>query len=164
MGGGPVIFVTVGSMLPFDRLIRAADAWAPAAGQEVFAQIGNSGYKPLHMPFAKMLTPGEFTEKLRSACLVVAHAGMGTVISAMEAGKPIVVLPRRAADREVTTDHQIHTANWLKDKPGVLVAATEADLAPVIAKAMETLATAATRVPDSAPPELIARIRSFLGA
>lgn len=159
-----MIFVTVGSMLPFDRLIGAADAWAGATGHEVFAQIGNSRYEPRHMGFARMLTPGEFTQKLRSASLIVAHAGMGTVISAMEAGKPIVVVPRRAVDREVTTDHQIHTANWLKEKPGVYVAATDVNLASVIGSALVALGAAPTPLQDSAPPEFISRIRSFLNA
>lgn len=159
-----MIFVTVGSMLPFDRLVRAADAWAAATDHEVFAQIGDSRYQPRHMAYARMLTPGEFMQKLRAASLVVAHAGMGTVISAMEAGKPIVVVPRRAADREVTTDHQIHTANWLKEKPGIYVAATEADVPSVIGSALAALDAAPTPLQDSAPPEFISRIRSFLKA
>ena len=157
-----MIFVTVGSMLPFDRLIAATDAWAGTTGHEVFAQIGNSQYQPRHMRFAQMLTPGEFSERLRAATLIVAHAGMGTVISAMEAGKPIVVVPRMASAREVTTDHQIHTATWLKEKPGVYVAATESELAFVIGGALDALGAAPDPLQVSAPPEFVARIRSFL--
>jgi UDP-N-acetylglucosamine transferase subunit ALG13 len=149
-------------MLPFDRLIKAADDWTEATGATVFAQVGNGKYKPKHMEFAGMMAPEQFNIMLRSASLIVAHAGMGSVISAMEAGKPIVVLPRRAADREVTTDHQIHTANWLRSKPGVFVADTEADVAREIDKAIAASPDMKERLSDMAPPPLIARIKSFL--
>lgn len=157
-----MIFVTVGSSLPFDRLIQAADAWAAGTDRKVFAQTGEGVYTPRHMDFSSMLTPGEFSQRVRAASLIVAHAGMGTVISAMEAGKPIVVLPRRAADREVTTDHQIHTANWLRMKPGVFVADTEAQLAERIEAALSAAGAAPSVLNEIAPQELIGRIRGFL--
>jgi exopolysaccharide biosynthesis glucuronosyltransferase PssE len=149
-------------MLPFDRLIVVADAWAAATGHEVFAQIGNGQYEPQHMAFARMLTPGQFTAHLTTASVIVAHAGMGTVISAMEAGKPIVVMPRRAAKQEVTTDHQIHTANWLMTKPAVYVATTEANLASAIDRAVARPGGMPLPLQDCAPSQFIARIRDFL--
>lgn len=164
LGSSAVIFVTVGSMLPFDRLINAADEWAQTVDQEVFAQIGNSECVPRHMRFAKMLAPGEFTQKMRSASLIIAHAGMGSIISAMEAGKPIVVVPRRVADHEVTTDHQIHTASWLKTKEGVFVAPTESELSATVALALASIGAANLPLRDSAPQEFTARIRSFIDA
>ena len=46
-----MIFVTIGSMFPFDRLIRAMDAFAQAnPGTEILAQIGTGDYVPAHMP------------------------------------------------------------------------------------------------------------------
>ena len=61
---------------------------------------------------------------IAGARLVVAHAGVGSVVSAGEQGKPIVVLPRRAALGEHTSDHQVETIGWLRGKPGVHVAGT----------------------------------------
>jgi hypothetical protein len=41
LGSYFVIFVTIGSMFPFDRMIRVMDEWASKnANQDVFAQIG----------------------------------------------------------------------------------------------------------------------------
>jgi UDP-N-acetylglucosamine transferase subunit ALG13 len=157
-----VIFVTVGSMLPFDRLIRATDAWAGTANDEVFAQTGNGKYEPRHMPFSRMLTPREFDAKVRAASLIIAHAGMGTVISALEAGKSIVLMPRRACEREVTTDHQIHTARQLSMKTGIFVAETENDLSSAIGAALASLDSVSIKLDDRAPHALIARIRAFL--
>ncbi|HMM55704.1 MAG TPA: glycosyltransferase [Candidatus Desulfobacillus sp.] len=160
-----MIFVTVGSMMPFDRLVAAADAWAAASGREAFAQIGEGRYLPRHMEYTRRLAPGAFAARLRVAELIVAHAGMGSVISALEAGKPIVVMPRRSADREVTTDHQLHTTKWLTGKPGVHVAANEDDLAAAIERALAELARNEGRpppLPQAAQAEFLARVRGFL--
>jgi len=159
-----VIFVTIGSMFPFDRLIRYMDQWALAhPGQEVFAQIGDGSYEPKHMPWARMVTPSEFEDRVRSASLIVAHAGMGSIITAMETGKPIIVLPRRAVDREHTTDHQLHTASWLKGKPGIQVVTSDEELD----RAIELLTSATEhgelgRLSKRAPEQFTARIRQFL--
>ncbi len=123
-----MIFVTVGSMFPFDRLVQSVDARRRASGKlEVFAQIGHGALRGFaHAPWSRKLTPPEFAARIRESSLIVAHAGMGTIISAMEAGKPIVVLPRLAANREATTDHQLHTVRWLADKAGIMVLAVSA--------------------------------------
>jgi UDP-N-acetylglucosamine transferase subunit ALG13 len=41
-----MIFVTVGSQMPFDRLVEAVDGWVGQTTREVLAQIGDSQLKP----------------------------------------------------------------------------------------------------------------------
>ena len=52
-----MIFVTIGSMFPFDRLIRAMDDWAAAQPEpvELVAQIGEGSYRPAHMRWVPSL-------------------------------------------------------------------------------------------------------------
>ncbi|MFH1986434.1 MAG: glycosyltransferase [Pseudomonadota bacterium] len=158
-----MIFVTVGSMLPFDRLIRAVDLWAQNTKcLDVFAQIGDGVYEPTNMTWARMLSPGEFDQKIRSASLVVAHAGMGSIISAMEAGKPIVILPRRVENKEVTTNHQVDTVTWLEQKSGIYVARTEAALPEAISNATHSSGSCAPSISSVAPEQFIQRVRSYL--
>ncbi|MDO8413556.1 MAG: glycosyltransferase [Gallionellaceae bacterium] len=158
-----MIFVTIGSMLPFDRMIQAVDRWAQETGcDDLFAQIGNGQYEPRHMRWERMLGPREFSQKLEAASLLVAHAGMGTVISAMEAGKPVIVMPRRVAYHEVTTEHQVHTAEWLQDKPGIFVAFSEADLPAALSLAQDHLEMGTTLISRSAPAEFVNKVRQFL--
>ncbi len=156
-----MIFITVGSMLPFDRFITAMDNWADRhPEEEVFAQIGGGTYVP-RMPHARMLTPSEFTSHVANAKLIVAHAGMGSFITAAEAGKPVVLFPRRAALQEHTTDHQLHTVAWLKDRAGVFVAMDEAELdAKIESAANQVLGGQA--MPTSAPAAFIENIRRAL--
>ena len=41
-----MILVTVGSQLPFDRLVRAVETWARAAGRtDVVFQVGDGGHR-----------------------------------------------------------------------------------------------------------------------
>ena len=42
-----MILVTVGTDLPFDRMVRVVDDWAGETGRrDVFAQIGEGGWEP----------------------------------------------------------------------------------------------------------------------
>ncbi len=93
-----MIFVTVGTELPFDRMIQTIDRWARKNERsDVIAQIGNGAWKPSFVKFQEFLDPADFTELLSSASVVVSHAGMGTILSCLRWGKPILVMPRRAA-------------------------------------------------------------------
>jgi UDP-N-acetylglucosamine transferase subunit ALG13 len=125
-----VIFATVGSQEPFDRLIRAVDEWAASRGRfDVLAQIGNSSFRPRHIEFTKFLEPSDFNRLIRQASVVIAHAGMGSIISALEIGKPIVVMPRRGSLRETRNDHQVATAERFGSRGRVIVADDHKDFA-----------------------------------
>ena len=162
LGRGFVILVTIGSLFPFDRLIRVMDRMRPSWPEQSFlAQIGHGSYEPANMPFKRMIDAGEFTRAVRSSRLIIAHAGMGSVIAAMEARVPIVILPRRMELGEHTTDHQMATARWLDGKPGIHVAFDDADLAKTIDHAL-SLDSELSGVPVTAPDKFIAKIRSFI--
>ena len=124
------LFVTVGSMLPFDRLVRAIDDFVSARPDvEAFAQVGETRHRPSHMRSRQMMTPAEYRRMFEQADVVVSHVGIGTVITASELGKPLVMLPRQMELQEVTSRHQQATARWLAGRPGVHIVATEAELA-----------------------------------
>jgi UDP-N-acetylglucosamine transferase subunit ALG13 len=150
-------------MMTFDRLVRAMDQWTQDhAEHDVFAQIGSGTYRPKHMRWTSILSPSEFREAVRDASIMVAHAGMGSFFTAMEMRKPIVLLPRRASDREHTTDHQLHTLRWLREKPGVYVAMTDDELAAAIDKALMAGNVAVGDFPRFAPEPFLVKIRKFL--
>ena len=125
-----MIFVTVGAQIPFDRLVRTVDDWAGRRGRgDVFAQIGESTYVPRHIEAVASLDPPAYAEKLRACEAIVGHAGMGTIISALEYGRPLLVMPRRGDLRETRNDHQIATAQRFGQRGMVHVAMDEDELA-----------------------------------
>jgi UDP-N-acetylglucosamine transferase subunit ALG13 len=124
-----VIFVTVGTELPFDRMVRVVDQWAGDTGRkDFFAQIGETLWRPRHMSYSTLLEPREFAMRFASATAIVSHAGMGTILSALCHGKPILVMPRRAQFGEQRNDHQLATARQLADMGKVRAAFDEAAL------------------------------------
>ena len=149
-------------MFPFDRLIQVMDGWAMAnPDQGVLAQIGDGAYEPKHMKFVRRLSQTEFGHTVARAALIVSHAGMGTVITAGRAGRPMVLLPRLQGWGEHTTDHQIATANWLGGKPGIHVAQTDADLPAAIVAALAEQ-DSGTRFAPMADPAFTDRLRAAI--
>lgn len=158
-----MIFVTVGSMFPFDRLVRAMDAWAAAEPRgEITAQIGDGGFVPSNMRWVRRLDRGAFEATVKACRVVVAHAGIGSVVTAGSYAKPIVLLPRRRHLGEHTSDHQVETANSLKGRPGIYIADDEGDLPACIAAALAGGAGTGAALALTADPDFIARIRSFI--
>lgn len=137
-----MIIVTVGMQLGFDRLICAMDALAPGLGMPVIAQTGKGTVRPQHMEAREKIAPDEFEALVGKARLIVAHAGIGTVLTAARCAKPIVLMPRRAELAEHRNDHQLATARKLAGRPGILVAMDETEIAARIAEglAMDTAA------------------------
>ena len=124
-----MIFVTVGVQLPFDRLVRTVDEWAVSRNKsEVFAQVGVSNYVPRRLTAYSFLSDQDFHKYMENAEIIVSHAGMGTIITALELGKRIIVMPRQAALGEHRNDHQSATAKHMLSNHIVSVAADEAEL------------------------------------
>lgn len=158
------VFLTVGSMLPFDRLVRAMDAWAgqhPEA--EVKAQVGDGAWTPAAFAARAMYAPPEYRSLCEWADVIVSHVGMGTVITAADLGRPLVALPRRASLGEVTSDHQSATARWLARRPGITIVEDETGLAAAIEAATHTSALPLPTHPAQVGRDrLVAALRQFL--
>ncbi|MFG0259652.1 MAG: glycosyltransferase [Phycisphaerales bacterium JB041] len=156
-----MILVTVGAQMPFDRMTRAIDAWAAERGRtDIFAQIGTTDFVPRAIEWTPFLEPEEFKARVRDADILVAHAGMGSIISALEAGKPILVMPRRGDLRETRNDHQVATAERFLEMGRVSVAFDEEELKTKLDMLDSMRASGA--ISPWASPELIAGIRSFI--
>lgn len=156
-------FVTVGHQMPFDRLVRAVDDWAMRAGRNnILAQVGRSGYRPQAFGAVEFLEPREFQRCMREASAIVAHAGTGTVIAALEQGKPLLVLPRQAALGETRNDHHVTTARHFAENGSIRAALDDRGLAPML-ESIEAFRPPRT-CSVGASPELIRRIREFIRA
>ena len=156
-----MIFATVGTQLPFDRLVAALDAWAAANPEiELYAQIGCGNHLPRHMAWTRDMDPAAFRARMAACDTVVAHAGMGSIISGIELGKRVIVMPRRAALGEHRNDHQLATVARLAHLRGLEVAHDAAELESALARGREPVAGSA---PGGADPGLIAAIRRFAG-
>jgi exopolysaccharide biosynthesis glucuronosyltransferase PssE len=156
-----VIFVTVGTQLPFDRLVGAVDEWAGMTGErEIFAQTGPTQHPPRRLAWAPFLSPREHAARLEAASLVVAHAGIGTILSSLSRSKPLLIMPRRAAFGEQRNDHQLATATRFSGRPGIHVAMDEDELIERLGAIDDLVAGQA--IPAHASRELIEAVRAFI--
>jgi UDP-N-acetylglucosamine transferase subunit ALG13 len=129
---GAVILVTVGTQLPFDRLIQIMDRLAPSLALPVFAQTGPGTYRPRNIEWEPIVYPAAFEDMMARASVIIAHAGIGTVIGAKKWNKPIVLFPRKAQFGEHRNDHQLATAMRLEGRSGIYVAYEEEEIAALL--------------------------------
>jgi UDP-N-acetylglucosamine transferase subunit ALG13 len=156
-----LIFVTVGAQMPFDRLIEWVDAWAVECDRsDVRAQIGPSSLRPRRVEVLPFMDPPTFRSQMEKADAVVAHAGMGTILTALELGKPILVVPRLGNRGETRNDHQVATAKRLAEEELVIAVYEQT----AFAAGMEALEAAGSRprITGRASDALLARLREFV--
>lgn len=158
-----MIFATVGTQLPFDRLLSALDQWAGTHPETpVVAQTGATATVFGNLTCCPDLDQTEFAARMAAATVVVAHAGMGTILQAAEAGKPLILLPRRAAWGEHRNDHQLATAAEMAVLSNVTVIAGAADLAPVLDRVLAQGGTCQPVLQATAQPRLIEALKEFI--
>lgn len=156
-----MIFVTIGTQLPFPRLIETMVALAPELDEEVVAQIGPDTQTYPGITSYTTLTPAEYSALFKKARVVVAHAGIGTILSAKTWQKPLLLLPRRHAMGEHRNDHQMATAQQVENLEGVYVAWDEVELAKLLNGAQLTPARPG---PGPKAAALIERLRVEIAA
>lgn len=123
-----MIFLTLGTYpMPFDRLLKAVDELAAVELKdvEIFAQIGFCNYVPKNIKFKRMIPKEEFDEIFIKSHGLIAHAGMGSIVMALDYNKPILVMPRLKQYAEHVNDHQLGTAQKFEELGHVLVAYDE---------------------------------------
>ncbi len=155
-----MIFVTIGTQAPFDRFIKIIDEVAPQLDEEIVAQVYQLGFEPKNIKTINFLAPDEFNDLFMKARLIVSHAGMGTILSALQQHKPIIIFPRIAALGEHRNEHQLATAEKFKELGSVYVAMNEEELKDfLLRRDLKPLA----EIGDYASQSLINSIEEFIG-
>lgn len=157
-----MIFLTVGTQFPFNRLVRAVDNvfGESLIDEEVFAQIGETTYKPSNFESVTSLDKKVFDEYLKKASGIIGHAGIGTIAMALDNHKPLLVMPRLKKYREVVNDHQAAIARRFSELGHILAAYDVEDLPDGIRRLKDFVPTQ-----RKANPEVVTdRIRRFLNS
>lgn len=118
-----MIFVTVGTQLPFDRLIRAVDEIAPfLGGERIIAQTCGGRYAARYIECRTYIPAAEFDAIIKQSRLIISHAGTGNIIAALMQGKPCIIMPRLASLSEHRNEHQLATVKKMRELRLVSVA------------------------------------------
>lgn len=126
-----MIFVILGTQkFQFNRLLEMLDNLV-AQGiitEPICAQIGNSTYKPVNYDYQEFFTEAEFREKIAASDMIIAHGGLGSMMTSMKLDKKVIVVPRSVAFGEHVDDHQYQLAILFQEKGHVLMAENESQL------------------------------------
>jgi UDP-N-acetylglucosamine transferase subunit ALG13 len=107
-----LIFVTLGTQaFQFDRLLRALDGLP--GDEELVIQCGKASFRPARAVWFDQLSYEDLVDRVQRARVVVCHAGVGSVLTALEHGRRPVVVPRLHAHGEAVDDHQLPFARRL---------------------------------------------------
>jgi UDP-N-acetylglucosamine transferase subunit ALG13 len=158
-----MIFVSVGSMLPFNRLVQTMDGWAQRHPETpVVIQYGDGSYQPRFAKGLRLIPAAQYRDFVTQANLFVAHAGMGSIITAIQAGKPLLMLPRLQSLGEHNTDHQLATARNVGNRAGLHVAADADDLLAMVDALLAHDAAPPAPISRFASDEMLGNIRRFI--
>lgn len=142
-----VVVTTGSSRAGFRRMIDAVRRALPPDA-EVLWQTGATDVADLGIDAHQVVPAADLAAAMAAADVVVAHAGVGSALMALRAGRCPVLLPRDRAHGEHVDDHQ-HEVAALLDAAGLAVRVEPGELGPEhLARAA---ATAIDRVADPAP-------------
>lgn len=108
----------------FRRVLdRLVDVVPPSA--ETLWQTGSTDVSGLGIQARPKVPAAELFEAMHEADVVIAHAGTGSALAALQAGKFPILVPRRPEFDEHVDDHQLQIARMLTDRDLALVTEVE---------------------------------------
>lgn len=116
-------FVSVGNATqPFTRLVEAVRAVAQELPQPIIIQHGHTEkLDDNNIIYKQFMGMDEFANLVASSTILIMHAGAGSILHAIRAGKIPIVMPRLRRFGEHVDDHQVELAEALHDKGKVLL-------------------------------------------
>lgn len=105
-----MILVILGTQdKPFTRLLEALDAQKKAGviQDELIVQAGCTKLDTDSMKLFDLLPIDEFDALINDADVIITHAGVGSILSALKKGKKVIACARLAQYGEHTNDHQL---------------------------------------------------------
>ncbi len=108
-----MIFVTLGTQdKSFKRLLEKIDELInkKIIKEEVIVQAGLTVYESKNMKILKLLSMEELDSYIEKCDLLITHAGVGSIMNALEKNKKVIAVPRRREYKEHTNNHQLQIA------------------------------------------------------
>jgi UDP-N-acetylglucosamine transferase subunit ALG13 len=155
-------FVSVGNAnQPFYRLINSVVDNSGQLPSPVFIQFGSASPNLRECQGAPFLDMDEFERRVAEATLLIMHAGAGSVIHAIRAGKVPVVMPRLAEYDEHVDNHQVEFTHEMNATGKIVACSNPKNL---VLAATESLSLQGAMVCNSKPPILVDMVRQVLDA
>ena len=104
-----MIFVTLGTQdKSFERLLQAIDREIERGNikEKVVVQAGYTKYESKNMEIMDLVSQDEFDKLMKSCSLLITHGGVGSILTGIKYGKPVIAAARLKKYKEHNNDHQ----------------------------------------------------------
>ena len=119
------IFVMFGTQdKRFDRLLNAILNSNFVNENEVYVQLGYTKGDYSGINGQEYYTEDELNHQIEIADLIITHAGVGAIVSALKLKKRVIVVPRLGQYKEQNNDHQVQIMERF-DKQGYIIPCTD---------------------------------------
>ncbi len=144
----------------FTRLLKAIqdNIDKKVITDKVIVQAGFTKFDSKDMKIFSMMSKKELSKLQDEADLIITHAGVGSIISSLEKGKKVIVVPRLKRYNEHVNDHQIQIAKKFKQQGYVKYVINLKNLEKVI-KSMENFIPKAYKKSES---DIISIIENYI--
>lgn len=120
-----MIFVILGTQdKKFPRLLEAIqkkiDEGKISPEEEIIVQAGSTKFESNDMKIFDFISINEFEEYIEKADLIICHAGVGTILTALKKNKKIIAAARLKEFGEHVNDHQLQILENFKDEGYIL--------------------------------------------
>jgi UDP-N-acetylglucosamine transferase subunit ALG13 len=102
-------------------VIKEMDEIAGRIDEDIIIQIGKTTYEPKNAEYFRFTSNEEIDRLYEDARVVVCHAGVGSILTALEHGKPVIAVPRRKKYGEHIDDHQLDIAGEMEREGRITV-------------------------------------------
>ena len=158
-----MIFITAGTQLPFDRLVEVIDEIASQHKDTTFViQALNSKFEARHVKVIDFISAAQFDHYVEESQLIISHAGMGTIITALVKKKPIIVMPRLLKYKEHRNEHQLGTCKQMDKLGYVHVAYDEQELKTMFNQMWPDELTIRNSITADASNKMISTLNHFI--
>lgn len=104
-----MIFVTLGTQdKSFERLLQAIDREIERGNikEKVVVQAGYTKYETKNMEIMDLVSQDEFDKLMKECSLLITHGGVGSILTGIKYGKPVIAAARLKKYKEHNNDHQ----------------------------------------------------------
>ena len=84
--------------------------------EEVVVQSGYTKFNSKDMKIFKLIDKKKLSKLQDKADLIITHGGVGSIISSLEKGKKVIVVPRLKKYNEHVNDHQVEIIESFNEK------------------------------------------------
>ena len=107
----------------FTRLLEAVqeNIDKKIINDEVVVQAGFTKFESKDMKIFKLIDKKKLSKLQDKADLIITHGGVGSIISSLEKGKKVIVVPRLKKYNEHVNNHQVDFAEQIEKRMGTII-------------------------------------------